>query len=214
MFWWSWLLDNGVSCWAKIKLHCNLISDNCRDVWDFAAANQTANETRLLDPTSATSQFWEWVNVSFMLMNWSHIAFGFKINELRKETWNTLSPQTAAARTVWRRGGAGQFEVWAGFVSSALLVLLLRQYQERCQIHGQGRLNATEKAQFSWNELILNVHWHFLKVAYFTAIFPYVLLVVLLTRAATLPGASDGIKHYLIPQLSRLANLEVVVPKF
>lgn len=63
----------------------------------------------------------------------------------------------------------------------------------------------------SWCEIITVI---FFKVAYLTAIFPFVLLVFLFTRAATLPGASDGIKQYLVPQLGRLADLGVLDPKF
>ncbi|XP_034743606.1 sodium- and chloride-dependent GABA transporter 3-like [Etheostoma cragini] len=47
------------------------------------------------------------------------------------------------------------------------------------------------------------------KVAYFTATFPYVMLLVLLIRGLTLPGAWDGIYFYLYPDLNRLANLQV-----
>ncbi|XP_075875947.1 sodium- and chloride-dependent GABA transporter 3-like [Nelusetta ayraudi] len=47
------------------------------------------------------------------------------------------------------------------------------------------------------------------KVAYFTATFPYVMLLILLIRGVTLPGAADGIYYYLYPDLSRLSNLEV-----
>ncbi|XP_070830094.1 sodium- and chloride-dependent GABA transporter 2-like [Chaetodon trifascialis] len=47
------------------------------------------------------------------------------------------------------------------------------------------------------------------KVAYFTATFPYVMLLILLIRGLTLPGAWDGIYYYLYPDLNRLANLEV-----
>ncbi|XP_039999729.1 sodium- and chloride-dependent betaine transporter-like [Xiphias gladius] len=47
------------------------------------------------------------------------------------------------------------------------------------------------------------------KVAYFTATFPYVMLLILLTRGLTLPGAWEGIQFYMYPDLSRLANLEV-----
>ncbi|XP_068605090.1 sodium- and chloride-dependent GABA transporter 3-like [Brachionichthys hirsutus] len=47
------------------------------------------------------------------------------------------------------------------------------------------------------------------KVAYFTATFPYVMLLILLIRGATLPGASEGIYYYLYPDLNRLADLEV-----
>ncbi|KAF7654218.1 hypothetical protein LDENG_00072580 [Lucifuga dentata] len=48
------------------------------------------------------------------------------------------------------------------------------------------------------------------KVACFTATFPYVMLVVLLIRRLTLPGAWEGIYFYLYPDMKRLANLEVV----
>uniref|UniRef100_A0A8C4DLN0 Sodium-and chloride-dependent GABA transporter 2 n=1 Tax=Dicentrarchus labrax TaxID=13489 RepID=A0A8C4DLN0_DICLA len=47
------------------------------------------------------------------------------------------------------------------------------------------------------------------KVAYFTATFPYVMLLILLIRGLTLPGAWDGIYYYLYPDLTRLAKLEV-----
>ena len=47
------------------------------------------------------------------------------------------------------------------------------------------------------------------KAAYFTATFPYVMLLILLIRGLTLPGAFDGIYYYLYPSLEDLANLEV-----
>ncbi|XP_042284180.1 sodium- and chloride-dependent betaine transporter-like, partial [Thunnus maccoyii] len=47
------------------------------------------------------------------------------------------------------------------------------------------------------------------KVAYFTATFPYVMLLILLIRGLTLPGAWEGIYYYLYPDLNGLANLEV-----
>lgn len=49
----------------------------------------------------------------------------------------------------------------------------------------------------------------FLKVAYFTATFPYVMLLILFIRGVTLPGAMDGIYYYLSPDLNRLASIEV-----
>ncbi|XP_068195985.1 sodium- and chloride-dependent GABA transporter 3-like [Antennarius striatus] len=47
------------------------------------------------------------------------------------------------------------------------------------------------------------------KVAYFTATFPYVMLLILLIRGLTLPGASEGIYYYLYPDINHLADLEV-----
>ncbi|KAK1887372.1 Sodium- and chloride-dependent GABA transporter 2 [Dissostichus eleginoides] len=47
------------------------------------------------------------------------------------------------------------------------------------------------------------------KVVYFTATFPYAMLVVLLIRGVTLPGASIGISYYLYPDLGRLSDPQV-----
>ncbi|KAM3605499.1 uncharacterized protein V6R79_026299 [Siganus canaliculatus] len=47
------------------------------------------------------------------------------------------------------------------------------------------------------------------KAAYFTATFPYVMLLILLIRGLTLPGAWDGIYYYLYPNSHHLATLEV-----
>lgn len=47
------------------------------------------------------------------------------------------------------------------------------------------------------------------KVAYFLAIFPYVVMLILLLRAVTLEGAWNGIKFFITPDFKRLLEAQV-----
>jgi len=49
------------------------------------------------------------------------------------------------------------------------------------------------------------------KAMYFTATFPYVMLLILLIRGVTLPGASKGIYYYLYPNVTKLMEPAVWV---
>lgn len=46
-------------------------------------------------------------------------------------------------------------------------------------------------------------------MAYFTAIFPYVMLVIFFFRGVTLPGAAQGLAYYFTPDFGRLADPRV-----
>ncbi|XP_055624083.1 sodium-dependent nutrient amino acid transporter 1-like [Toxorhynchites rutilus septentrionalis] len=47
------------------------------------------------------------------------------------------------------------------------------------------------------------------KFSYFLAIFPYIIIFVLLIRSVTLPGAWNGIKYFFTPQWDKLLTIEV-----
>lgn len=47
------------------------------------------------------------------------------------------------------------------------------------------------------------------QVVYFTATFPYLILLMLLVRGVTLPGAWKGIQFYLTPQFHHLLSSKV-----
>jgi len=44
------------------------------------------------------------------------------------------------------------------------------------------------------------------KASYFLALFPYVVMITLLIRGATLPGAGEGIQFFFEPQWEELLN--------
>jgi len=47
------------------------------------------------------------------------------------------------------------------------------------------------------------------KVTYVTALFPYVVLLILLVRGATLAGSVRGIVYYITPRWQQLASAQV-----
>ena len=49
------------------------------------------------------------------------------------------------------------------------------------------------------------------QVVYFTAVYPYIVLTILLIRGVTLEGSFEGLKYYLIPDWSKLKNPKVSI---
>ena len=49
----------------------------------------------------------------------------------------------------------------------------------------------------------------YFQVVYFTALFPYAVLIILLGRGASLPNAWQGIYFYMVPDWERLADAKV-----
>lgn len=47
------------------------------------------------------------------------------------------------------------------------------------------------------------------KASYFLALFPYVMMGILLIRAVTLPGAGKGILYFITPQWDKILNPDV-----
>lgn len=102
-------------------------------------------------------------------------------------------------------------------MSSGLLGLLLLLHLEGCQVLWKGQWKQSncstfcdETSEEEEKKFRRNICFLLSKVAYFTATFPYVMLLILLIRGLTLPGAFDGIYFYLFPSLKDLANLEVL----
>jgi SNF family Na+-dependent transporter len=47
------------------------------------------------------------------------------------------------------------------------------------------------------------------KIVYFTALFPYLVMLILGIRGWTLPGADIGISYYIVPDLNVLKGAKV-----
>ncbi|XP_047635003.1 sodium-dependent proline transporter [Phacochoerus africanus] len=98
------------------------------------------------------------------------------------------------------------------------------EYWSRYVLHIQGSRGIGSPGQIRWNLcLCLLLAWVIVflcilkgvkssgKVVYFTATFPYLILLMLLVRGVTLPGAWKGIQFYLTPQFHHLLASKVWV---
>ena len=57
--------------------------------------------------------------------------------------------------------------------------------------------------------LFTQYYLHFEQVVYFTATFPYVILISILIRGVTLDGAWIGISYFFVPVWEELLDLQV-----
>lgn len=48
-----------------------------------------------------------------------------------------------------------------------------------------------------------------LQVVYFTALFPYCILIIFFGRAVTLKGAGEGLKHMFTPDVSHAGQIHL-----
>uniref|UniRef100_A0A2R8Z993 Transporter n=1 Tax=Pan paniscus TaxID=9597 RepID=A0A2R8Z993_PANPA len=96
------------------------------------------------------------------------------------------------------------------------------EYWSRYVLHIQGSQGIGSPGEIRWNLcLCLLLAWVIVflcilkgvkssgKVVYFTATFPYLILLMLLVRGVTLPGAWKGIQFYLTPQFHHLLSSKV-----
>ncbi|KAF3828527.1 hypothetical protein GH733_001940 [Mirounga leonina] len=96
------------------------------------------------------------------------------------------------------------------------------EYWSRYVLHIQGSRGIGSPGEIRWNLcLCLLLAWVIVflcilkgvkssgKVVYFTATFPYLILLMLLVRGVTLPGAWKGIQFYLTPQFHHLLSSKV-----
>ena len=58
---------------------------------------------------------------------------------------------------------------------------------------------------------ITSIICYFLQVVYVTAIFPFVVLVILFGRGVALPNAWNGIYFYIVPKFERLGDAQVTL---
>ena len=74
----------------------------------------------------------------------------------------------------------------------------------------QRRSNTWKVCDVFIQSVILNNQYSFQRVSYVTAIFPYIVIITLIIRGATLPGAYKGIEFYILKiNTEKLITLQV-----
>lgn len=126
----------------------------------------------------------------------------------------------ASCRNSWNTETCVEFDGGGSFNETVNATSPVREFWERRILNVTGSVH--ELGNIRWElALCLLLAWvvcYFCiwkgvkstgKVVYFTATFPYLMLLVLLVRGLTLPGAMEGIKFYLLPDPARLSDPQV-----
>ncbi|RTG91128.1 uncharacterized protein DC041_0005680 [Schistosoma bovis] len=74
-------------------------------------------------------------------------------------------------------------------------------FQTEQQIYLKYKILADQNNILVYNPPVGTVVW-------FTALFPYVVLIIFLFRGITLPGSTNGIYHYIWPNIEKLKSAE------
>ena len=135
--------------------------------------------------------------------------------------WTVCDPSIAVENTVCINAGQNGSEILADYPNETLSMSSAEQYflysvlKEESDISngiGLPDLKLTGCLAICYLMLFFTL-WKGVassgKVAYFTALFPYVVLFTLLGRGVTLPGAVDGIYYYIMPQFDKLLEIKV-----
>lgn len=79
------------------------------------------------------------------------------------------------------------------------------------KVHGRDIMWGRERNTCRLYIINVFVLFHF-QVVYFTALFPYVILIALLICNVQLPGAIDGIRFFIFPKWEKLLEVQVREP--
>lgn len=96
---------------------------------------------------------------------------------------------------------------WGRESQSVPLLWKKRQmlYQSRASVNYITNVSTCVRNNDMWMHTLF-----FFQVVYVTATLPYILMIILLVRGLTLPGAMNGIRYYIYPNFTRIGDPKVM----